>query len=149
MSANLHDRDFYQWTQQQTGLLRAGNFAQVDLENLIEEISSLGERDKREAKSRLVLILLHLLKWHYQPARRGNSWRRTINEQRTELALLLDDSPSLGHVVEESFSRCYDLARRRAASETGLPVSNFPDACPWPLEQAMDANFWPSTPDDA
>lgn len=143
MTANLHDADFYAWVQQQTGLLRAGALAQVDLENLIEEISSLGERDKREAKSRLVLILLHLLKWQYQPARRGNSWRRTLNEQRTELALLLDDSPSLGHVVEESFPRCYDLARKRAASETGLPVPRFPELSPWTVEQVLDAGFWP------
>jgi len=142
-SANLHDRDFFEWTRQQTGLLRTGDFAQVDLENLIEEISSLGERDKREAKSRLVLILLHLLKWRYQPVRRGNSWRRTINEQRTELALLLDDSPSLGRVVDESFQRCYDLAKRRAADETGLLASTFPENCPWTMAQALDGDFWP------
>lgn len=142
--ANLHDTDFYAWTQQQTRLLRLGDFNLVDIENLIEEITSLGERDKRELKSRLILILLHLLKWQYQPARRGNSWRRTINEQRTELALLLDDSPSLQRVAEESFARCYELARKRAADETGLPIAGLPSACPWSFEQLIAADFWPS-----
>lgn len=145
MSANLHDKDFYAWTRQQAGLLRAGDFARVDLENLIEEISSSGERDKRETKSRSVLILLHLLKWRYQPVRRSNSWRRTINAQRTELALLLDGSPSLGRVVDESFPRCYDLAKRRAADETGISASAFPESCPWSFKHIMDADFWPES----
>lgn len=141
--ANLHDADFYAWTQQQTNLLRLGDFNLVDIENVIEELTSLGERDKRELKSRLILILLHLLKWQFQPARRGNSWRGTINGQRTELALILDDSPSLNRVAEESFVRCYELARKRAADETGLPISSLPEACPWAFEQVIAAEFWP------
>lgn len=141
--ANLHDADFYAWTQQQTNLLRLGDFNLVDIENVIEELTSLGERDKRELKSRLILILLHLLKWQFQAARRGNSWRRTINGQRTELALILDDSPSLNRVAEESFARCYELARKRAADETGLPISTLPESCPWTFEQVIAAEFWP------
>ena len=143
MSATYRD-DFYAWTQRQTELLRLGRLHEIDLENLIEEVSSLGERDKREVKSRLVLIVLHLLKWQYQPVRRGNSWRRTINEQRTELALLLDDSPSLGRVVDDSFPRCYDLAKRRAAKETGLPPESFPAESPWSADQIVDMEFLPA-----
>lgn len=142
--SNLHDTDFYAWTRQQTDLLRGGQFCAVDLENLIEEITSLGERDKRELKSRLILILLHLLKWQFQPIRRGNSWRRTINEQRTELALLLDDSPSLNRVVDESFTRCYELARKRAADEMGMTVAVLPEVCPWCFDQVMASDFWPN-----
>jgi hypothetical protein len=143
MSANLHDSDFYAWTQQQAGLLRAGQFPLADIENLIEEIASLGEREKREVKSRLILVLLHLLKWQYQPVRRGASWRRTVNAQRTELALLLDDSPSLARVVEDSLARCYELARKRVGDETGLPLASFPQDCPWPAGQLLNSEFWP------
>ena len=143
MSANLHDQDFYAWTRQQTGFLKDGDFSRLDIGNLIEEIASMGERDKREARSRLVVVLMHLLKWRYQPVRRGNSWRRTINAQRTELELLFDDSPSLRRVADESFPRCYELARNRASDETGIPLSGLPAECPWTCAEVLDSGFWP------
>lgn len=142
MSAAYRD-DFYAWTQQQSELLRLGRLHDVDVENLIEEVSSLGERDKREVRSRLVLVLMHLLKWQYQPTHRGASWRGTINEQRSELALLFGDSPSLRRVAVESLGRCYDMARRRAADETGLPLASFPEDSPWALDQALAVGFLP------
>lgn len=143
MNSILHDQDFYAWTRQQTDLLKARNLTNLDIENLIEEITSLGERDKREVRSRLVVLLMHLLKWQYQPARRSRSWRQTINSQRTELELLFDDSPSLRRIADESFNRCYELARKRAADETSLALSVFPDACPWACENVLESGFWP------
>ena len=122
MSTAYHD-DFYAWSQQQSELLRLGRLDEIDVENLTEEVSSLGERDKREVRSRLALVLMHLLKWQCQPTHSGSSWRSTINEQRSELILLFGDSPSLRRVAEESFGRCYDIARKRAADETGLALS--------------------------
>jgi len=104
----------------------------------------LGERDKREVRSRLALVLMHLLKWQYQPTHRGASWRCTINEQRSELTLLFGDSPSLRRVAEESLGKCYDIARKRAADETGLALSFFPEDSPWTLEQALAVGFLPN-----
>jgi hypothetical protein len=142
MSAAYH-KDFYAWTRRQSELLRSGRFNEIDMENLIEEVSSLGERDKREVRSRLALVLMHLLKWQYQPTHKGSGWRSTINEQRSELVLLFDDSPSLRRVAEEGFERCYGIARKRAADETGLALSVFPEAPPWTLEQALTLGFLP------
>ena len=138
-----YDADFYAWTCQQTGLLKAHDFSKVDVEHLIEEITSLGERDKREARSRLILVLMHLLKWQYQPARRGASWRRTINEQRTELELLFDDSRSLRNIVAEGYDRCYELSRKRVSDETGIPLDKFPENCLWTCEEVLRSGFWP------
>lgn len=145
MNTNLsgYDIDFYAWTRQQTRLLKAQEFSKIDVEHLIEEITSLGERDKREARSRLILILMHLLKWKYNPARRGNSWRRTINEQRIELELLFDDSPSLRHIVAEGYMRSYEIARKRAADETGIHLEQFPENSLWTCEDVLRSDFLP------
>jgi len=77
-STRLYDTDFYAWIQDQAATLRAGNLAGLDVNNLIEEIESMGRSEKRELRSRLVVLIVHLLKWAYQPLRRGNSWQTTI-----------------------------------------------------------------------
>jgi uncharacterized damage-inducible protein DinB len=73
-SHSLYEQDFYQWTQQMATVLRNGHFDQLDIENIAEEIESLGRSDRRELKSRLTVLLMHLLKWHCQPEQRNNSW---------------------------------------------------------------------------
>ena len=64
----LYDTDFYQWTQTMALALRQGHWQDLDIENLVEEIESLGRSEKRALKSRLEVLLMHLLKWAYQPA---------------------------------------------------------------------------------
>jgi len=82
---DLYDRDFYAWANEQAALLRAGKLSDADVANIAEEIESMGRSEKRELVSRLVVLLLHLLKWQYQPARRGRSWQVTIENTRDEL----------------------------------------------------------------
>jgi Domain of unknown function DUF29 len=118
--------------------------AALDLEHLAEEIESLGKRDRRTLESQLRRLLLHLLKYRYDPApepRRG--WRMTVREARREIADLLEDSPSLQHRPERSLTRAYRIARDNAVDDTGLPLATFPDACPWAIAQVLDEDFWP------
>ncbi len=75
----LYQQDFYLWTESTANLLREAKFSQLDLVNLIEEVESMGRSEKRELKSRLIILLMHLLKWKYQPAKRSHSWRSTIS----------------------------------------------------------------------
>ncbi|WP_083884722.1 DUF29 domain-containing protein [Thioflavicoccus mobilis] len=75
---SLYERDFHAWASEQAGLLRAGKLAEADLPHIIEEIESMGRSEKRELVNRLVVLLLHLLKWRYQPGLRGNSWRLSM-----------------------------------------------------------------------
>jgi len=70
-----YDEDFYAWTQEQATLLRSRQFSQVDIENVAEELESMGRSDKRQIDSRLEVLLTHLLKWEHQPENRGRSWR--------------------------------------------------------------------------
>src|SRR4029077_12450499 len=92
---SLYDRDFYAWANEQAALLRAGRLAEADLENIAEEIESMGRSERRELINRLTVLLLHLLKWQFQPGLRGNSWRLSIEEQRYRLEDHLNDNPSL------------------------------------------------------
>jgi hypothetical protein len=90
-------------------------------------------------------LLVHLLKWQYQPARRqtGHSWADSIREARTQLAAGLRDASAASPQFQDSAVRRYRAARREASRQTGLPVATFPEACPWPLEQILDPTFFP------
>lgn len=92
---NLYEQDFYLWTQATAQKLKEGKFDRIDIPNLVEEIESMGISEKRELKSRLIVLLMHLLKWEYQSDKRCQSWRSTITEQRICIEGLLEDSPSL------------------------------------------------------
>jgi hypothetical protein len=131
---NLYDQDFYLWIETISKQLKAGKFAEIDLANLIEEIESMGKSEKRELKSRLIVLLMHLLKWQYQPEKRSESWRSTITEQRICIELLLEDSPSLQPLFIEIFSDCYEKARLKASEETGIKLNFFPKESPFTLE---------------
>jgi hypothetical protein len=134
---DLYDRDFYAWANEQAALLRAGKLSDADVANIAEEIESMGRSEKRELVSRLVVLLLHLLKWQYQPARRGRSWQVTIENTRDELDRHMIDNPSLKAKLPEAMADAYRRARRSAAAETDLPDITFPAECPWTFEQAM------------
>ncbi len=134
---SLYNQDFYQWTQEQAALLKAGALAQLDIENLIEEVESMGKSQRRELYSRLVVLIMHMLKWDYQTGRRGKSWIRTIATQRTEIEFLLFDNPSLKNELEGLLPMVYRSAVKQAVTETGLALKTFPETCPYSIEKIM------------
>ncbi len=140
---SLYDSDFHAWALQQAALLRAGKLAQADVEKIAEEIHSMGRGEQRELESRLTVLLLHLLKWRYQPAFRGNSWRYSILEQRRRIERHLRQNPSLHAKLTECLTDAYGDARIEAAQETGLAPESFPETCPWSFTDMMSADFWP------
>ncbi len=139
----LYERDFYAWTHEQASLLRDGRLAEADIVHLIEELESMGRSERRELVNRLTVLLLHLLKWRFQPALRGNSWRLSVKEQRIRLASHLADNPSLKAEFNRAISQAYRLAAIEAERETGLAESTFPTTCPFSVAQIMDERFWP------
>lgn len=141
--SGLYETDFYAWAQEQAALLRQGRFSSADMEHIAEEIDSMGRTEKRELVSRLTVVLLHLLKWQYQPALRGASWRISIEEQRYCVDEHLADNPSLKSALDEVLVTAYKKATMAAERETGMPRKTFPAVCPWTYEQIMDENFWP------
>lgn len=140
---SLYDRDFYSWALEQGSLLRSGRFAELDLENLIDEVEALARGEAGELDNRYATLLLHLLKWQFQPDQRSNSWGAAIRRSRIRIEKLLDRNPGLKPRRRELFEDAYAEAREGAAAETNLPSEHFPAENPYTLEQAMDPGFWP------
>jgi Domain of unknown function DUF29 len=104
----------------------------------------MGRTEKRELVSRLSILLLHLLKWRFQPEKRGPSWEASIPVQRNRLADHLDDNPSLKPLLPKALASAYRDASLEVVAETGLlQGSNFPEACPWTVDEVLDRGFWP------
>jgi hypothetical protein len=140
---SLYEQDFYQWTQEMAIALRAGQASALDWENLAEKIESLGKSDRRALQSRLVVLLLHLLKWKYQPEYRTGSWRATISEQRRQIRVLLEDSPSLRPYLLKCLEKCFEDGRRQASDETNQALKSFPQDCPFLETEILDEEFLP------
>ncbi|MDZ8027768.1 MAG: DUF29 domain-containing protein [Nostoc sp. DedQUE11] len=125
-TSHLYETDFYAWTQEQVSLLKSQEWEQLDTLNLIEEIETFGRRERQELRNRLGVLLGHLLKWKFQPEKRSNSWLGTIREQRIQIKLLLQDSPSLKPYLNEVFLTVYELGLALAIRETELDENVFP-----------------------
>ena len=134
---SLYEQDFYQWTQEQAALLRAGALSQIDVENLIEEIESMGKSQKRALESRLTVLIMHLLKWDYQPEYQSRSWKSTIVIQRKEIHRLVRMNPGLRNTLPIVADEVYKDAVEIASIETGLPESTFPETSPYSIEEVM------------
>ncbi|MBN3908595.1 MAG: DUF29 domain-containing protein [Nostoc sp. NMS1] len=143
-ASHLYETDFYTWTQEQVSLLKTQQWNQLDTVNLIEEIETLGRRERQELRNRLGVLLGHLLKWQFQPEKRSNSWLSTIREQRVQIKLLLQDSPSLKPYLDEVFLTIYELGLALAIRETELGEQVFPEICPYTLGETLNPEFLPN-----
>ncbi len=142
MSLPLYETDFYTWALRQSDKLRAHD-RDLDWDNLAEEIEALSRAEARELRSRYILLLTQLLKWLFQPERRGASWEVTIKRERKEIEDHLNANPGLKSRRDELFGEAYAIARLDAALETDLAEATFPETNPFTVAQAMDEAFWP------
>lgn len=142
--ANLYKQDYFSWLKQTALSLRKGAFDQLDMENLIEEIEDMGRNEKRAFESNLRVVLLHLLKWKYQPQQRSGGWRGSIAEHRIRIRKALQDSPSLKNSLSVAFAETYQDAITIASQETGLEPETFPTSCEWALQQVLDEAWLPN-----
>lgn len=138
-----YDGDVFAWANEQAALIRARRFDALDLDNVAEEIESVGRSEQRELISRMAVLLAHLLKWQAQPGYRGRSWELTITEQRIRLDRVLTDNPSLRpRLVEQAWiSGAWKQGVVLARRETGM--DDFPAACPWALEDVIRDGWLP------
>jgi hypothetical protein len=133
----LYEADEHEWIAAQIFALAEGQFSRLDRANLIEYLTETTIRDRRELRSRLTVLLLHLLKILVQPERLTRSWISTIVEQQGEIRSILESIPSLGRQADAIATSAYPDAVRRAAREMGVPASRFPDLSPWTLSEAL------------
>jgi hypothetical protein len=142
----LYEQDFYLWCLGTWASLGAREFEAVDVHHLIEEIRDLGNHLRSALESALGIILLHLLKWQYQPGGRqdSQSWEDALVEHRRRVHRVLKQSPFLPAHLTTAVEEEYPGARQRAATQTGLPRATCPEACPWTVAQLLDNDFFPS-----
>jgi len=146
---SLYDRDFFAWTQQQAALLRrgaaGGPSADLDFENLAEEIESWGKRDRRA----LAADRPHHRPPAEAPTRAGGRAPCRLGEpgRRPPLAgaTILADSPGLKGELKEILSESYEDGRRLAARSLrgALGLKALPETCPYSLDAILDRDWWP------
>lgn len=141
-----YETDFHNWTATQAARLRRLKPASIDWLHIAEELDDMGRSEQRALESHLAVLLVHLLKWKYQPEKRTNSWETSIENARDEIDELLRRSPSLAARLEESQHIAYRRARRTAGTEMGLSrqerEARIPAACEWSLVELRDNDFW-------
>lgn len=138
-----HKTDFQQWSVDQADLLRSGNVHAIDLPNVIEELESMGREQEHALASSYRVLLMHLLKWVHQPAKRTRSCSNTIGRERANIEDREDMNRSLAARAHELVDWAYPRAVRDAARETGMPRSAFPETCPFSLDQLRNPDFLP------
>ncbi|MEG4348613.1 DUF29 domain-containing protein [Microcoleus sp. LAD1_D3] len=139
----LYDTDYLRWIETTVEKLRVRDYSNMDWENLIAEIEDMGRSERRSLESNLVVILLHLLKWQFQPDQRSGSWKGSILEHRRRIRKSLKDSPSLKPYLEEVLVECYADAAEQASAETGLSLETFPKLCMYTAAEVLDSDFLP------
>lgn len=139
-SVSLYEKDYYLWIQKTVESLEKQKFNEIDLIHLIEELGDMGRSEKRAITSNLRIMLMHLLKYQYQPEKRTNSWLFTIVEHRKRLEEAFKTSPSLKRYYEEVFAKSYQDARELASAETGLSIERFPEYSPFTPEEVLNSD---------
>lgn len=141
--SSLYTIDFYAWTQEQVSLLRNHQWSQIDLQNLIEEVESLGKQQRQELRNCLSILIGHLLKWQFQPQHRSRIWLATLRIQRLDTIELLEENSSLKSYLEEALGKAYLKGVELAVRETDLPSRTFPSDCPYSSIEILDDCFYP------
>jgi len=139
--ADLYEQDETAWLDAMARLVAERRWEEVDAENLSEFLTDMARRDRREAKSRLTILLAHLLKWQYQPAKRTGSWKATILVQHREVTADAESGVIRNH-IEEVLAAAYADAKKEAAAETGLRITELPTDSPYSLDQLLSDDFF-------
>ncbi|MBV8846923.1 MAG: DUF29 domain-containing protein [Bryobacterales bacterium] len=143
-AVEMYDRDFAEWAKTNAELLRSKRFSEIDLEHIAEEIEDLGSNKRHSLFSRFVRLIEHLLKWQYQPERRGSSWSRTIAVQRIAINDLIEENPSFCADLPAVVAKSYTGAVKVASAAIKREKKEFPHTCPFTLDQLLDDDFFPS-----
>jgi len=140
---SLYERDYCVWLASMSQFLREGKFTELDIPNLLEELDDMSGSQRDALESNLEIVLMHLLKYRFQPKLRSRSWLLTIFEHRNRLKKAFKRSPSLQRYYQEVFAECYQTARKMASLETGLLMADFPEVSPFTTEQVLDIDYLP------
>ena len=146
MKSDLYEQDYYLWIEKTISLLENRQFSELDLENLIDEISSMGKSEKRSLESYLTRLLEHLLKlayWQSELEYNQRGWKNEIRNFRLRIQQIIEDSPSLKPYLSEIFSPCYQNARKLFLDLSGMAENLVSLAPICSIEQALNEDWFP------
>jgi len=132
-----YKQDYAGWAEDTATAIEEGRFDEIDRAALADEIRDLSKSEKARIESALRMLLIHLLKAKYQPARHTKSWDHTIDIQRLHVARYLRESPSLHAQLDQVLADAYETARFDAENETGLMLDTFPETCEWTAAEVL------------
>jgi hypothetical protein len=135
-----YDSDFYLWTKFQAEALRRRATNEIDWENIAGELETLGKNERQEIGSRLKILLIHLLKWKYQPDRQCDNWHSSVVQARAQVNDLVTGSPFLRGLPVEYLAEAYRQAIADKAIRR-LDLLHLPTICPWTIDQVLNAEF--------
>ncbi|MDZ7965670.1 MAG: DUF29 domain-containing protein [Nostoc sp. DedSLP03] len=138
----LYESNYLQWLEETIKCLKNRQLADIDYENLIEELEDLAKNEKRRVRSLLEQIIRHLLLYQYwdlEKPRNANHWAAEIISVRNQINE--DLSTNIRKHLEDNFSRIYSNALDYVKAKTNL--TNLPESCPYSLEQILDKNWLP------
>jgi hypothetical protein len=147
---SLYDTDYQLWLEQTVAQLKLQDFSQIDLENLIEEIESLGRSEKAAISSYLMRLCEHLLKLKYWESERKmclRGWKREVINFRLQIQAELESSPSLRSFLRDVFTKQYKNGRKLFLNASELDAKLVPETPDFTLEQALDEDWLPWQPE--
>ena len=130
--------DPYKWSLETVELLRAGDFARIDMDELINEIGTLASGLRRELLSLLKDILEALLIKDFVSADNEEAGHQLVNAQG-RLQLLFYGSPSLTEALDAAVPKAYGRAKDYVTREYGVTI--LPDQCPFPTHRITEDPF--------
>lgn len=142
---NLYDADFNAWALDEAKKLKLRKFDALDIDHLVEEIEDMSKREISSLESRLVVLIMHLIKWQVQTQKQCGSWKGTISSQRLKIKKLLKKMPSLKNHLNDLIKDAdvYQDALQKASEETGIHKRLFPQDLPYSQEQILNNEFYP------
>lgn len=135
--APLYEEDYAAWLEAQVALMRADRWSEIDKDNLLDEVESLGRSEFNAFVSAIRVVLMHMLKWDFQEDYRSRSWANSITGHRHRIEKALGDNPSYRARIDEASHEAYQRALLEAADETRYPVRLFPQQLPYSWEEIM------------
>ena len=141
--SELYETDEVAWYEENAKLIRKNKFELIDIKHIAEHLEDMGRREKNELLTRAIELLMHLLKWKYQPERQGVSWEKSIREQRRIINIEIKTSTNLKKYLNENYAEAYKEARYYAAEETHLPLKTFPSTPPFSISEVLKIGFFP------
>jgi hypothetical protein len=140
----LYELDSYLWIEKTIEVLKTHSLKDLDIENLIEELESLGKRDFNKVRSFLRQIMVHLLLleyWSEEYDRNHRHWRGEIVAFRDDLQENL--TTTLKNKLIEEMEQVYSVALNVVINKTGLLQDDIPLDCPYSFQQLLDKTWYP------